>query len=83
MTPEEGLNFHEQFLASLERNVAALVEAQQRTDQNVSRLEQSVARLEHQRELAEHQFDTDAKLDRLAETLQKFLDSQLRRNGGD
>lgn len=32
MTIEERLNFHEQFLASIERNVAVLVEAQQKTE---------------------------------------------------
>ena len=117
MTNGERLQFHEQLLASIERNIAALVEAQQKTDERVDTLAQAVAGLvelvgsnqnmmrevidmvrlmadrqdyfeewlarvaQHQEEADRRQRESDRRMDRLAETLQRFLDSQMGRDG--
>ena len=102
MTFEEFLGFHQQWSVSIEQNIGALVEAQQRTEQRVDALAQRVDALGQvtgtliqvsERTLAmfqdmiRHQEQTDQRIDRLAEnqqrledTLQRFLDSQI---GGD
>ena len=126
VTFEEFVSFHQQWAASMEHNVGALVEAQQRaeermdranermdrtdhqigelrqavvalgrvvdglgrvTDRNLGMLEQLTLRMDEMSarvgQLAAHGEQTDRRLDRLTETLQQFLDSQVRRNGGN
>ena len=56
MTLEERVNFHEQMLFSIERNLGALVEAQQRTAEAQQRTELRV------QELAEAQQRTDREM---------------------
>jgi ABC-type transporter Mla subunit MlaD len=96
VTTEERFHVHEQMIASIERNLGALVEAQQQTEQRVNELTRVVASvIEIQRDtlgmiqnvvnrveqLTQQGAATDRRLDRLAETVQRFLDSQTGRNG--
>lgn len=98
MTTEERFHLHEQMLASIERNLGALVEAQQRTERQVGTLAQATDRiLGMLQEVIRHQQWADQRVDRseermdrltesqqrLADTLQRFLDSQMGRNGGN
>ena len=96
MTTDERFQIHEQMMASIEANISALVEAQQKGEKRLDRVGAMVkVGMKMLVALVRHERNQDRRIDRLAEghkeiqneqrelqrMLKHFLASQMHRDG--